>query len=90
MAVHAAVQYAVDYPHLAKAWQDSSNSIVLLSVADESELMKYYTSASCLTGVSLFKEPDIGNEATSFACVLPREYQPLFKKLSLLLRGGDV
>jgi hypothetical protein len=90
MAAHAAIQYAIDYPDKAQSWENNCNSIVLLAVEDEDELLRYYLKAADLTGVSLFKEPDIGNESTSFACVLSPEHQSIFSNLPLLLKSSSL
>lgn len=58
-AVHAAIG-------LAQGHDDLPDTVVVLSVADESSLI---TQAGTVSGGELFREPDLGNEATAYAVV---------------------
>lgn len=65
-AVHAAQAFAVEHPAAHLSWYRGSNTLALLSVADESSLLGLSGKAR-MRGVpsSLFREPDRGNEATA-------------------------
>lgn len=58
---HVSVEFAIQRPEEAK----STPIGVVLTVSDEQSLIEI---ASELDGV-LFREPDIGDQATAFACV---------------------
>lgn len=58
---HAAISYVQEHP-------DVPENLVVLRVRDELELFDRSTVDRPDGGV-LFFEPDIGNEATAFACV---------------------
>lgn len=89
MATHAALRFAVEYPEAAKQWEDSSNSLVVLGVRNEDELLSFADRLCHITDVSVFFEPDIDNEATSLACVLSADLQSRVKNLKLILRNWD-
>lgn len=65
---HAGINFQQDHPKLARNWFTNSNYLVFLSVKDETELEKLIFKAN-LKGItiSIFREPDIGNEITAVA-----------------------
>ena len=69
-AVHAAIQFANDYPREQERWFKASNTVVILAAKDEQSLYKL-TEKLDLNGLkySKFFEPDIGNALTAVAIV---------------------
>lgn len=70
--MHAALEFAIEHRELFEHWHQS-NYIVVLNVKDEQALKEQYDKFVSLgRRVSLFQEPDIGNEWTSI-CIEPHE-----------------
>ena len=65
---HAALQFALEWPVAAKDWALDSNTIVLLTMEDEKELLGLSQKA-LKKGVahSAFTEPDRNDELTAVA-----------------------
>ncbi len=65
---HAAIDFQYQHPVVANEWQNQSNYLVFLTVANEAELIKLVSKA-ILTGIkhTIFREPDINNEITAVA-----------------------
>ena len=65
---HAAIDFQYQHPVEAKEWQNKSNYLVFLTVADEEELIKFITKAN-LSGIkhTVFREPDLNNQITAVA-----------------------
>jgi hypothetical protein len=59
-AVHAATEYALRFPAMAR----STENVVVLNVADEPELLSHAEPSGFL-----FHEPDVNDEATAYAIV---------------------
>ena len=65
---HAGFQFAVENPIQFQDWYKNSNYVALLSVSDEEELLALAEKLRQRdVRVSIFHEPDFGNQATSFA-----------------------
>lgn len=65
---HAAFTFAYEHRPLAAQWQQESNFLIVLSVADEDELKELGEIAeSNNLPVSWFTEPDIGDQLTAIA-----------------------
>lgn len=65
--VHAAIEFSVACPGQLLHWHDISNHIALLSVEDEESLLKLANKLSERgLSVTLFQEPDLDNQFTSF------------------------
>lgn len=58
-AVHASIE-------LSQGHDDLPETVVVLAVADEPALI---TQAGAVSGGALFREPDLGDEATAYAVV---------------------
>ena len=72
-ALHACVEFTQNYPDITREWVQLSNYIVVLSVKDETELVKLSTKLSCENiKFSMFTEPDIKNQVTAI-CIEPCE-----------------
>lgn len=65
-AMHAAIDYCMQ--HKPQTWWTSSNTLVVMQIKDEAELLKLYDRAVG-RGVkcTLFREPDMDNRATALA-----------------------
>ena len=65
---HALAEFAIKYPRVFKFWQVNQKNLIVLSVANELALNDLFNKAQS-AGIKsvLFKEPDIGNEATAIA-----------------------
>lgn len=65
---HAAIDFQYQHPAEAKDWQQNSNYLVFLTVADEFELDKLISKAELLDiKHTIFREPDLGNVITAVA-----------------------
>jgi peptidyl-tRNA hydrolase len=84
-ACHALRLFSAEHPEEDRAWYEGSNNLVLLQVPDERELLALREKADGCPA-SLFREPDLGGEATALA------FGPAARKtvsnLPLLLRGA--
>ncbi len=71
--VHAAFEFALQHPEETQKWNLESNYVVSLSVKDEAELMDLVEKLK-LKGIkhTLFREPDLGDQATS-VCIQPSD-----------------
>lgn len=86
-ACHAVTDLILENPDKAKQWRDESNFLIVLSIANESEL--------CELAIELartdmdwcrFREPDLNNSLTALA-VLPHDYsEKFFRNLPLALQ----
>jgi hypothetical protein len=87
-AVHAAVEFTLAFPALARAWHDASNTVVLLSAPDELTLAELCADAE---GAGLrvvrFHEPDLGGALT--AAGLEPAAARLLRRLPLTLSRGE-
>ena len=64
--IHAAAEFAIQYPQTHQEWHQNSNYLGFLSVENECELEKLIARAhSENIKISIFREPDIGNEVTA-------------------------
>lgn len=67
-SIHAGIQFQHEFPKIAKQWHNESNYLAMLSTEDESSLI--YIIEKCHErglSVSVFREPDIGNQITAIA-----------------------
>ena len=68
--IHAAMEFAYKFPIEWKQWYETSNSIIVLSVANEQELYKFCNKLKAKNFKYVeFKEPDVANELTAIAIV---------------------
>jgi len=85
-ACHALRLFAEEHPEEEQKWYEESNNIVLLQVPNEKELLALKEKANGYP-VSLFREPDVNDEATAIA--LGPEARPLTSNLPLLLKDAN-
>ncbi|MHA1482449.1 MAG: peptidyl-tRNA hydrolase [Candidatus Heimdallarchaeaceae archaeon] len=89
--VHAALEYSVEYPGQFKSWHTISNHIALLSIEDEKSLVAL---AEKLRerglSVTLFQEPDLNNQYTSFTVEACDRARKLTSHLPLAFKEYDV
>lgn len=86
-AVHAAFQFAQAHPSVTAAWLADSQTIVVLNVADEAELVAWGEAVHGKRRQAdrpyvLIHEPDLGGEATALA-IAPDDYNVHFAGLPL-------
>ena len=85
---HAMRQFTADHPEVDLDWFKKSNYLALLSVANETELMRLIVSASD-EGLrwSAFREPDVNGEITAIAIEPHPKSAILCSKLPLAMKG---
>ena len=86
-AGHAAIQFQMEHPDIAKSWYNESNYLAFLSVEDENDL--HILSQKCINkgiNISVFREPDIGNQITAIAIEPCDKAKKICSKLPLLLQ----
>lgn len=82
--IHAAIQFANDFPAEQRKWFLNSNTIVALAAKDLFELESFVGKAvSRGHKISKFYEPDIGNELTAVAIVPDPRNKKLCSKFKL-------
>ena len=83
-SVHAAIQFANEYPEEQRKWFRESNTVVVLAAINLKELEEF-TKLLDLKGVrySKFLEPDIGNKLTAITIVPCPEAKELCAKFNL-------
>lgn len=87
-SLHAGIQFAMEHPDIHKEWFDKSNYLGLLSVANEAELLVLTERAQQQDiKVSIFREPDIGDQITAIALAPGADTKKLCGKLQLALKG---
>jgi peptidyl-tRNA hydrolase len=82
---HALSAFAVAHPELHRDWHTGGQNLVVLSVADESELLILFARAALLVPAAGFHEPDFGGTLTAIA--LGADARPLVSSLPLALRA---
>lgn len=84
---HAVADFAYEHPQKFKEWKDTSNYIISLQIPDEHQLIKLYEKLSDQGAIAtLFREPDIDNEATSFAFFGTEDLRKKVSNLKLSLK----
>lgn len=83
---HAVRQFTADHPEVDVEWFTSSNYMALLSVENETELMRLLVAADDMQlRYSAFREPDVGGRITAIALEPHPKTQELCKLLPLAL-----
>ena len=82
-ACHALRLFSAEHPEEDRAWYEGSNNLVLLQIPDEKELLALRDQVNGCPA-SLFREPDVDDEATALA--LGPGSRRLISNLPLLLR----
>lgn len=84
---HAMRQFTADHPDRDTEWFKNSNYLALLSVADETELMRLLVAASDKgLRTSAFREPDVGGQITAIAIEPHAKTAELCRELPLALK----
>lgn len=88
-SIHAAIQFAMEHPSTNKEWFEKSNYLGFLSVSNEEELLSLAEKANSL-GIecSIFREPDIDNQATAIAIAPGLKSKKLCSNLKLALKDS--
>ncbi len=86
-SIHAAIQFAMEHPDTNKEWFEKSNYLGFLSVSNEAELLGLAEKANSL-GIecSIFREPDVDNQATAIAIAPGNKSKKLCSNLKLALK----
>lgn len=82
-ACHALRLFSEEHPAEDRAWYENSNNLVLLQVPDEEALLELRERANG-TPTSLFREPDVDDEATALA--IAPSGRKLISNLPLMLK----
>lgn len=86
-AMHAAIQFQHDHIEYAKTWYQQSNYLGFLSVKDEPTLLDIIEQAvKNEINISVFREPDIGNQITAIALAPGPKSKKLCNKIKLALK----
>ncbi len=80
-SVHSCADFAEQFPQSFNEWKTTSNSIICLSINNETELDILYNKLSKLTSVTKFYESDLNDELTSICLYANKDIR---KKLSYL------
>lgn len=85
---HALAEFMVTYPTTARRWHKNHKNLVVVAAPNEEALVTLFKKAEELgLKTVLFKEPDIGNEATAVA-IEPNELTyKLVSSLPLALKN---
>lgn len=87
-STHAAINFTFEHPSRAGPWYRDSNYLVILEVPDQTQLEKLVEDCRKQTlAYTVFREPDIGNEATAVAIEPSPLTQRLVAKLPLLFKS---
>lgn len=86
--VHSSTTFAIRFPHLSTHWEKTSNYVACLAAKDEQELINYYNKLKeAGASIVLFREPDMNNQATSFAFYGTPELRKITASLPLLFKN---
>lgn len=67
-SVHAAFEFAVDFPSITEVWRRHSNFLVVVGLRDEMQLLELANSASAYNiKHTVVREPDYGDTVTAVA-----------------------
>lgn len=84
---HAVADFAYEHPQKFREWKEASNYIISLQIPDEKSLIQLYQKFKDQGAITtLFREPDIDNEATSFAVFGTPDIRKQTSNLSLSLK----
>lgn len=84
--VHAMTEFCLQQPEITKNWHAISNTVVILSVANEQELRKLHNKAKQLDiTCSSFTEPDLDNQLTAIVLEPTENSKMICKNLPLAL-----
>lgn len=89
-SMHALRQFIADHPEIDRQWFEHSNYLGLLSVSNEEALLRLITQAQMQNiAVSIFREPDIGDQITAIALGPGPKSKKLCGRLPLALRDKE-
>ncbi len=85
--MHALRQFTAEHPEIDRLWFEQSNYLGLLSVANEIELYNLVERAQSQgIQVSIFREPDVGDQITAIALAPGTRSKKLCSNLALALK----
>ena len=70
--MHAALDFAMHHPEEFKKWHSDSNYVCILAAKDEPHLLELSKLLGSIRKITMFREPDIGDELTAIA-IAPHE-----------------
>lgn len=87
-SIHAAINFTFEHPNRAGPWFTNSNYLVSLAVENEKDL-KSLIRDCCRNelAITVFREPDIGNQITAIAIEPSPITQKLVRKIPLLFKS---
>lgn len=85
---HSIADFAEVYKDNFNEWKEISNSIICLSISDETELLKLYDKFNSITPSIKFFEPDV-NEFTSICLYGTEKVRRSLSHLSLSLKNNN-
>ena len=84
---HAGIDFQHQYPEIAKQWNEQSNYLIILSVENEVQLLKYLRKFKMYDlKTTTFREPDIGNQITAIAVEPSERSKKICSNLPLALK----
>jgi len=87
-AIHSAIKFTFDFPEVTADWYYNSEYIANLSATNQEHLEKLISTAETKgVKVSVFREPDIGNEITSIALEPGDISKKMTSNLPLMLKN---
>jgi peptidyl-tRNA hydrolase len=87
-SVHAAFEFAVEYPTMTEVWRRHSNFLVVVGVRDEDVLLELANSAAAFDiRHTVVREPDYGNTVTAVALEPTLKASALCAEYPLALKG---
>ena len=85
-SVHAAAEFAKQFPNQFKKWGKYSNYVISLSTPTEENLQRLYEKLKWRgANVVVFTEPDIGDQLTAICFYGTPEMRKITNKLNLAL-----
>ncbi len=86
-STHAALDFIMQHGEVGTKWHAESNFLCLLSLADERELLELAFKAEQQNiRFTIFREPDVGDQATAIALEPGRASAKLCRNLDLALK----
>lgn len=86
-ASHCGIDFQHQHPEIAKKWNEQSNYLIILSVENEVQLLKYLEKFKFYNlKTTVFREPDIENQVTAIAVEPGEKTRKLCSRLPLALK----
>ncbi len=90
-STHAAIDFIFEHQSRAGPWHRDSNYLVQLVVENEEALKQLIKKlAKAELAITIFREPDIGNQITAIAIEPHEETQRICRNLPLLFKNKTI